>query len=54
MLCGQAGKKIDDSVKQKAIEYVMKKGLTVPQVAQRLKVSQSVVRNWVREAKKSP
>lgn len=51
MLCGQAGKKIDDSVKAKAIEYVMKKGLTVPQVAQRLKVSQSVVRNWVREAK---
>ena len=51
MLCGQAGKKIDDQTKQKAIDYVMKKGLTVTQTAQRLKVSQSVVRNWIREAK---
>lgn len=53
MLCGQAGKKLPDSTKEKALEYVLKKGLTVPVVAARLKVSQSVVRNWVREAKKS-
>lgn len=50
MLTGQPGKKLPDSTKQRALE-LLNKSLTVPQIAKRLGVSQSVVRNWVRETK---
>lgn len=52
MANGHMGKKIDDSVKQKAL-LLIAKGNTVTQVASRLGVSQSVVRNWVRDSGKA-
>jgi transposase-like protein len=52
MANGHMGKKVDDSVRQRALQLIAK-GNTVTQVASRLGVSQSVVRNWVRDAGKS-
>lgn len=53
MANGTPGKKIDPKVKQKAIEYLTEKGLKVDQVAQRLSISKSVIRNWQRELRKN-
>lgn len=51
MANGHMGKKIDDSIRQKAL-LLIAKGNTVTQVASRLGISQSVVRNWVRDSGK--
>ena len=51
MANGQMGKKISDETKQHAFK-LLTKGNTIPQIATRLGVSQSVVRNWIRDGKK--
>ena len=51
MANGQMGKKISDETKLYALKLIMK-GNTIPQIATRLGVSQSVVRNWIRDGKK--
>lgn len=48
MANGHPGKKIPPEIKQRASE-LLRKGLKVDQVAQRLSISKSVVRNWQRE-----
>lgn len=48
MANGHPGKKIPEQVKLRAIE-LLGKGLKVDQVATRLSVSKSVIRNWQRE-----
>jgi transposase-like protein len=47
MANGQMGKRISEETKVSALKLIAK-GNTVPQVAVRLGVSQSVIRNWVR------
>ena len=47
MANGQMGKRISEETKASALKLIAK-GNTVPQVAVRLGVSQSVIRNWVR------
>lgn len=51
MANGQMGKKISDETKQYALKLITK-GNTIPQIATRLGVSQSVVRNWIRDCRK--
>jgi transposase-like protein len=50
MANGQMGKRISEETKASALRLIAK-GNTVPQVAVRLGVSQSVIRNWVRESR---
>jgi transposase-like protein len=52
MANGHMGKKICDKTKQDALKLV-NKGNTIPQVARRLGLSESVIRNWVRVQQKS-
>jgi transposase-like protein len=49
MANGQMGKRISEETKASALKLIAK-GNTVPQVAVRLGVSQSVIRNWIRES----
>jgi len=51
MANGQMGKKTDEKTKQAAFK-LLNKGVTVPQIASRIGVSQSLVRNWIRDSKK--
>jgi transposase-like protein len=48
MANGQMGKRISEETKASALKLIAK-GNSVPQVAVRLGVSQSVIRNWIRE-----
>ena len=48
MANGQAGRKMDPQIKQRGLD-LMDKGNTILQVAKRLGVSESLVRNWHRE-----
>ncbi len=48
MANGQMGKRISEETKTSALKLIAK-GNSVPQVAVRLGVSQSVIRNWIRE-----
>jgi len=48
MANGQAGRKMDPQIKQRGLD-LMDKGNTIMQVAKRLGVSESLVRNWHRE-----
>lgn len=48
MANGQMGKKISEETKQYALK-LLAKGNTVSQVQKRLNLSQSVLRNWMRE-----
>lgn len=52
MANGQMGKGFSDTTKKRALELV--KTLTIAQVAKRLGVSSSVVRNWVRDSGGKP
>lgn len=45
------GKKISEETKQHAFKLLLK-GNSVPQIASRLGVSESVVRNWIRDSRK--
>ena len=47
MANGQMGKRISEETKTSALKLIAK-GNSVPQVAVRLGVSQSVIRNWIR------
>lgn len=49
MANGDMGKKTSPELKKRGLELI-KKGNTIQQVAKRLGVSESLVRNWVREA----
>jgi transposase-like protein len=49
MANGQMGKRISEETKTSALKLIAK-GNSVPQVAVRLGVSQSVIRNWIRES----
>ena len=49
MANGQMGKRISEETKNSALKLIAK-GNSVPQVAVRLGVSQSVIRNWIRES----
>lgn len=52
MANGQMGKGFSDATKRRALELI--KSLTIAQVAKRLGVSSSVVRNWVRDSGGKP
>lgn len=52
MANGNMGKKSSEITKATAFSLA-KKGVTVPQIAARIGVSQSLVRNWFRDAKKT-
>ncbi|XZE35401.1 transposase [Pirellulaceae bacterium SH501] len=52
MANGHMGKKICEKTKQDALKLV-NKGNTIPQVARRLGLSESVIRNWVRVQQKT-
>ena len=49
MANGQMGQRISEETKASALKLIAK-GNSVPQVAVRLGVSQSVIRNWIRES----
>ncbi len=49
MANGQMGKRISEETKTSALKLIAK-GNSVTQVAVRLGVSQSVIRNWIRES----
>lgn len=49
MACGDMGRKVPEVTKDKAVELVVKKGLTIAQAASRSGVSQSAVRKWLNE-----
>ena len=53
MANGQMGKRISEETKASALKLIAK-GNSVPQVAVRLGVSQSVIRNWIRESGARP
>ncbi|MFM7930602.1 MAG: helix-turn-helix domain-containing protein [Pirellula sp.] len=53
MANGQMGKRISEETKISALKLIAK-GNSVPQVAVRLGVSQSVIRNWIRESGMKP
>jgi len=53
MANGQMGKRISEETKISALRLIAK-GNSVPQVAVRLGVSQSVIRNWIRESGARP
>ena len=53
MANGQMGKRISEETKISALKLIAK-GNSVPQVAVRLGVSQSVIRNWIRESGLKP
>jgi transposase-like protein len=49
MACGDMGRKVPEVTKDKAVDLVVKKGLTIAQAASRNGVSQSAVRKWLSE-----
>lgn len=51
MANGHMGRKVSVETRERALG-LLAKGCAVPQVATRLGVSQSVVRNWIRDSKK--
>ncbi len=51
MANGQPGKKLAEKTRDRALELL--KTLTVDQVARRLSVSKSAIRNWQRAAKEA-
>lgn len=51
MANGHMGKRVCEQTKQHALKLV-NKGNTIPQVARRLGLSESVIRNWVRVQQK--
>ncbi len=52
MANGQMGKRISEETKQYALK-LLQKGNTVSQVEKRLSISQSVIRNWMREQQRT-
>ena len=52
MANGEMGRRVPDETKFRALSLV-RKGNTIPQIASRLGVSQSLIRNWIRDSKKA-
>lgn len=51
MANGNMGRKTPEETKQTAFK-LLNKGVTVPQIASRIGVSKSLIRNWIRDSKK--